>query len=175
MTLRPRRNGAQSVRARRKVATGYQRILVPLSDEPGSESAVDLACRLAAEKRSAIAAVVVIEIPPTLPLDAHMLEEEEDAERLLDRAEAVGDSYGVSVSPHVIHAREAASAIAEAARKLGTELIVIGGSRKHRRSAVAPIFDTTIQDVLRKAPCRVMVLAEQLDGAADAYSASAAA
>jgi nucleotide-binding universal stress UspA family protein len=172
--LRPRRNGAPS-RTRRKVATGYQRILVPLSDDPGSESAIDLACRLAAEKRSAIAAVVVIEIPPTLPLDAHMLEEEEDAERLLDRAEAVGDSYGVLVSPHVIHAREAAGAIAEEARKLGTELIVIGGSRNHRRSSVAPIFDTTIQDVLRKAPCRVMVLAEQLDAAAVARTASTAA
>ena len=104
-----------------------------------------------------------------------MLEEEEDAERLLDRAEAVGDSYGVLVSPRVIHTREAAGAIAEEARKLGTELIVIGGSRNHRRSAVAPIFDTTIQDVLRKAPCRVMVLAEQLDSAAGSYTASTAA
>ncbi len=104
-----------------------------------------------------------------------MLEEEEDAERLLDRAEAVGDSYGVLISLHVIHAREAAGAIAEEARKLGTELIVIGASSNHRRSSVAPIFDTTIQDVLRKAPCRVMVLAEQLDVAAVARTASTAA
>lgn len=40
------------------------------------------------EERSRIAEVVAIEIPPTRPLDAHMLEEEEDADRLLDRAEA---------------------------------------------------------------------------------------
>jgi nucleotide-binding universal stress UspA family protein len=135
-------------------------------DDPVSEKALDVACRLASEKRSSLAAVVVIEIPPALPLDAHMLEEEDDAHKLLDRAEAVGDSYGVSVSPRILRAREAAGAIADHARALDAELIVTAAPRDSRRIPNAPIFETTIEDLLRKAPCRVMVIAARLDTAA---------
>jgi nucleotide-binding universal stress UspA family protein len=142
-----------------RVALGYRRLLVPVADDPESEKALDVACRLAAERHASITAVTIIEIPPLLPLDAHMLEEEDDAHRLLDRAEALGASYGVRVSPRILRAREPAIAIVEQAKAIEAEIVVIGCARDRRRSARAPIFGSAIQDVLKKAPCRVMVIA----------------
>jgi len=145
-------------RSRPTVSIGYRRILIARADDPQAEKALDVACRLAAERQASITAVVVIEIPPLLPLDAHMLEEEDDAHRLLDRAEAVAESYGISLAPTMVRAREAAGAIVERARAIDAEVVVIGGVRTSRRSTRAS-FGRAVQDVLEKAPCRVMVVA----------------
>jgi nucleotide-binding universal stress UspA family protein len=101
----------------------------------------------------------VIEIPPMLPFDAHMLEEEDDAHRLLDQVEALGASYGVSVSPRIVRARETAGAIVDQASRVRAELILIGVPRPTRRSLDGRMFRNGIEDVLRGAPCPVMVIA----------------
>jgi nucleotide-binding universal stress UspA family protein len=138
---------------RPRVAAGYRRILVPVVDDAVSVEAVDVACRLAAERHGSITVTTVVEVPPQLPLDAHMHEEDEDAHALLARAQAIADSYGVDVSPCVVHARDAAEAIVEQARRTGAELLVVGGTCGGRR------LRGTIRDVLRKAPCRVALIA----------------
>src|SRR5213593_3191627 len=92
-----------------RVLVGYRRILVPVVDNPESAEAVDVACRLAAERHGSLAVVTVIEVPPQLPLDAHMLEEEEDAHAVLVRAQAIGASYVVDVSTSILRARDAAA------------------------------------------------------------------
>jgi len=146
-------------RGRPQVLHGYHRILVPFLENAESEKAMAMACRLAADRHGSITVVTVIEVPSLLPLDAHMTDEEKGARELLSRAEAVGASYGVRISARVLRAREAESAIVEQAEALAAEVIVIGSARKTRRSARAPIFGRTIQHVLKKAPCRVMVVA----------------
>jgi nucleotide-binding universal stress UspA family protein len=140
-----------------RVSVGYRRIVVPIADNAESEKAMDVACRLAAEHRASIAAVTVTEVPPLLPLDAHMREEEEEARELLLRAHAIGVSYGVDISVRVLRSREAASAIVGQAKAIRAEIIVIGGARKSR--ARPQPFGHTIQEVLKKALCRVMVVA----------------
>ena len=135
------------------VAAGYRRILVPVVDNAVSDEAVDVACRLAAERHGTITVTTVVEVPPQLPLDAHMDEEDEDARVVLARAQAVGESYGVDVQACVVHARDAAEAIVEQARRTGAELLVVGGACGGRR------LRGTIRDVLRKAPCRVALIA----------------
>jgi len=137
------------------VATGYRRILVPVVDSTASVEAVDVACRLAAERHGSITVTTVVEVPPQLPLGAHMDEEEEDARALLVRAQAIADSYGVDVQACVVHARDAAEAIVEQARRTGAELLVVGGTCGGRR------LRGTIRDILRKAPCRVALIAAQ--------------
>jgi nucleotide-binding universal stress UspA family protein len=138
---------------RPRVSNGYRRILVPVVDDTVSVEAVDVACRLAAERHGSITVTTVVEVPPQLPLDAHMDEEDEDAHAVLARAQAVADSYGVDVSSCVVHARDAAEAIVEQARRTGAELLVVGGTCGGRR------IRGTIRDVLRKAPCRVALIA----------------
>src|SRR5439155_721190 len=52
------------------LALEYRRLLVPMGRDRESEEAVDLACRLAADRGSTITAITVLEIPMELPLSA---------------------------------------------------------------------------------------------------------
>ena len=140
------------------VALEYRNILVPVADALESEEAVDLACRLAAERRSVIVAATVIEVPLELPLDARLPEDEERADELLEEARAIGDSYGVNVIGRLLRARRAGRAIVEEAAGRQSEIIVIGAPRKERRGRRG-IFGDTVDYVLKHAPCRVMVVA----------------
>jgi nucleotide-binding universal stress UspA family protein len=132
-------------------------VLVPLLGDD-SERAVEVACRLA-EERASLTAVVVIEVSPLLPLDAHMTADEEAARAAVHRAEAVADGYGLRFSGRTVRAREAGTAIVELAEELGCDVVVIGAERRrapHRRLAG---FGGTVRHVLRKAPCRVLLVA----------------
>jgi basic amino acid/polyamine antiporter, APA family len=133
---------------------GYRSILLPVSDNAETDQALDVACRLAADRGGTIAAVAVVEVPPSLPLAAHMLDEEAGAKRLLRRAEAVGESYGVRVHGCTVRGRDAGPAIVEEANARGVELIVIGAPRPRRRP-----FGRTVQLVLKHASCRVLLMA----------------
>ncbi len=144
------------------VDRGYRKLLVPMVDDPQSERAMGAACKLAAERHASITALAVIEIPSLLPLDAHMKDEEEDARRLLARAESLADAYGVAVVAHSVRARDAAVAIVEQLDADEFELIVVGARRRRRSSKQAPAFGRTVQYVLRKASCRVLVVAAPL-------------
>ncbi|MHB8641525.1 MAG: universal stress protein [Gaiellaceae bacterium] len=138
---------------------GYRSILVPLADNLDTETALDVACKLAAEHGARLVAVAVVEVPPLLPLDAQMQPEEGAAQRLLARARAVAESYGVHFVDRVARGREAATPIVELARSERTELIVMGAPRRVRPRRSAPAFGHTTQSLLKRAPCRVMVLA----------------
>jgi nucleotide-binding universal stress UspA family protein len=131
------------------MAVAHRRLLVPLTGHPEPERVMGTACSLADDGASVVA-VVVIEISPLLPLDARMDDEEAHARSLLGRARAVGDHYGIRVVPRVVRARDAGSAILDLAREEGSELVVLG-ARRHRVRGVA-------RHVLRKAPCRVLVV-----------------
>ena len=140
------------------MARGYGRLLVPLDDRPESFQALEIACRLAADDHAKITAIVVLEVPALLPLDAHLHDEEEAARRLLERAGATADSYGVKVSPKLVRARDPGAAVVQQAASDHTELIVICAQREElaaspRRAAPDPVLH-----VLKGAPCRVMVV-----------------
>jgi APA family basic amino acid/polyamine antiporter len=138
-------------------ALEYRNILVPLA--PGRETleALDVASRLATERRARIVAIAVIKIPLELPLDAADPRAEREANDLLDRARAIGDSYGVDVIGRLVRARRAGRAIVEEAERRQMQIIVMGAPR--RRRARAGIFGGTTDFVLKHAPCRVMVVA----------------
>jgi len=138
---------------------GYRSILVPLADNPETEKAVDVACKLAAEHGAKLVALAVVEVPPLLPLDAHMKPEEAAAQRLLARARTVADAYGVHFVERVARGREAATPIVQLAQSERSELIVIGTPRRVRPRLSAPVFGHTTQSVLKHSPCRVMVIA----------------
>ena len=118
-----------------------------------------VACRLAAERHASITVLAVIEIAPFLPLDAHMTEEEEDARRMAAQAQAIGDAYGVTVHRRTVRTREAAGAILGQAEADQSDLVVIGARRRERGSNQAPAFGGSVQHVLRKASCRVLIVA----------------
>jgi APA family basic amino acid/polyamine antiporter len=141
-------------------ALEYRNVLVPLSPGESAQEAVDVACRLAAERRARVVAMVVLEIPLELPLDARVPDLEDAADELLDEAQAVGESYGVRVIPRLARARGAGSAIVEEATRRASEIVVMGTPRSERRRSGAALGGT-VDFVLRNAPCRVMVVASR--------------
>jgi APA family basic amino acid/polyamine antiporter len=138
-------------------ALEYRSILVPVKPGRESEEAVDLAARLAAERRASIAAISVVTIPLELALDSRLPEEEAAADEALDRAAAIGELYGVEVTGRLLRARSAGRAIVDEAARRGSEIIVMGAPRRDRPRR--SIFSDTVDFVLKNAPCRVMVAA----------------
>jgi nucleotide-binding universal stress UspA family protein len=132
---------------------------VPISTAVESVEAVDLACRLAAERHATVALIATIEVPADLPLDSHMPDEEEAARHALDEAQAIADSYGIASSAHVVRGRDAGEVTVQEARRARIELIVVGAARRQTRNPHTPIFGPTVQFVLKHASCRVMVAA----------------
>jgi basic amino acid/polyamine antiporter, APA family len=141
------------------LALEYRRLLVPIVSGQPSDDALDVACGLAAERRSQILALLVIEVPLDLPLDAELPGEDERANRELDEAQAIGDSYGVTVTGRIVRARRAGAAIVEEAERRSSEIIVLGALRKMLTAGSMTIFGATVDYVLKHAPCRVMVAA----------------
>jgi APA family basic amino acid/polyamine antiporter len=101
------------------LALEYRRILVPMGRDRESEEAVDLACRLAADRGATITALTVLEIPMELPLSADLPEKLDDLYDLLDEAKAIGDSYGVTCRP-VCSALAASGAPSSTRRRAAT-------------------------------------------------------
>jgi basic amino acid/polyamine antiporter, APA family len=141
------------------LALEYRRLLVPVLTGPASDEALDIAAGLAAERGAQITAVYVIEIPLDLPLSADMPAEEELANRELDEARRIGASYGVTVIPRLVRARNAGAAIVREAERRSTEIIVIGAPRKDMPTRKRAIFGHTVDYVLKNATSRVLVTA----------------
>ena len=142
------------------IALEYRSILVPIATGYPSDEAMDVACRLAAERRATIVALTVIEVPLELPLDAFLPEQIREADEQLDEARAIGNSYGVNVIARIVRARNAGRAVVDEAVRRGSEIVVMGGPRRVRLAAgKRAIFGDTVDFVLKHAPVRVMVVA----------------
>jgi len=146
------------------IALEYRSILVPVKPGRESEEAIDFACRLAAERRSSIAAVSVVIVPLELPLDAELPQAEAAANEALDVAVAIGELYGVDVVGRLLRARKPGRAIVREAERRQTEIIVLGAPRSGRPGRA--IFSETVDHILKNAPCRVMVVAGRKAAAA---------
>jgi nucleotide-binding universal stress UspA family protein len=136
-------------RKRLRAFDDYRRLLVPVVDNEASEGAIDVAAQLAADRGASITVVNVVQVPPVLPANAHMRDEEARAHVLLSRAAAIAERRGVGVSVRAVCARDAATTIVDEARSRNAEVIVLGSER--------PLGET-VQHILRKAPCRVMIV-----------------
>jgi basic amino acid/polyamine antiporter, APA family len=141
------------------LALEYRRLLVPVVTGQPSDDALDVACGLAAERGAQIIALNVLEVPLDLPLNADLPDEEDHANDELDEAQAIGDSYGVTVVDRLVRARNAGEAIVEEAARRGSEIIVLGSPRRALTARSRAVFGTTVDYVLKHAPCRVMVAA----------------
>ena len=140
-------------------ALEYRNILVPMGPDRESEEAVDLACRLAAERRATVVAITVIEVPLHKPLDAEMPEEEYGADELLDEAKRIGDTFGVKVIGRVVRARSFGRAVCDEANRRVSEIVVVGADRRDRGLSKTEVFSDTVDYILKHAPCRVLVAA----------------
>jgi APA family basic amino acid/polyamine antiporter len=174
----------------------FRNILVPVFGTELDDDIVSTAGRLAAAEQeesggeaeaTRLDVVYVIEVPLTLPLDAELPpEREEEARGALERAAEVGGEYeDVKVVTEVVRARGVGSGIVDAARRNGSEAIVIGGEPPSRIKGGATLggigaakpaeVGAATEYVLKKAPCRVLLTAPPEDAQGQRISASSVA
>jgi nucleotide-binding universal stress UspA family protein len=99
----------------------------------------------------------VIRVPLDKAIDAELDEQEERAAASLAEAALLGADLGVQVRTEAIRARSIGEAIVSEATRRGNDLIVCGSAPKWRRQS--RFFSPTVEYVLRKAPCEVLVVA----------------
>ena len=143
------------------LALEYRRIVVPILAGRPSDDALDIACRLAAERGARVVALTVLEVPLDRPLDTALPQEERQANAELDEAIAIGDTYGVRVVGRLVRGRSASAEIVREAEQRGAEIIVLGSPRKDLVDRRRGVFGSTVDRVMRNAPCRVMVTASR--------------
>jgi nucleotide-binding universal stress UspA family protein len=144
--------------ARRTAAVRYRSIVVPLLGLDETEHALDLACRLAADRGAHVVLVAPLIVPQELPLNAHFDAEEAELRARLDHAAAIADSYGVGVRRRIVRTRAGAlgEELAEVGRDHRAELVVVGAPVESRRGFRRP-FPPEILAIIRDAPSRVMI------------------
>jgi APA family basic amino acid/polyamine antiporter len=135
-------------------------IVVPL-EEPGelAEEVMATACRLALDAGGSVVAVSAIVIPVRDPLDASRPEREHAVAEVQEMARSLAEDYGLEFRAVVKRTRNAGRSIVDAVTEYDAKLIVIGSPEKHRlaTSRQVAFFGSTVDFVLRKAPCRVIV------------------
>ena len=137
--------------------TAFSSILVPMKLGPIGEEMVATAVKLAQDRGALIEALYVIRVPLDLPLEAELTDKEEAAAASLAEARLLGADHGVEVHGHTVRARSIGQAIVEQADRLNADLIVLGSSPRWRRQS--RFFSPTVEFVLRKASCEVLVVA----------------
>jgi APA family basic amino acid/polyamine antiporter len=135
----------------------FHRILVPMKLGIIGEEMLATAVKLAAEHGAEVHALHVIRVPLEQELDAPMFDEDENAEASLAEAKLLGQDFGVEVEGTTVRARAIGSAIVEQALVVGADLIVLGSAPRWRRQA--RFFSPTVDYVLRRAPCEVLIVA----------------
>jgi nucleotide-binding universal stress UspA family protein len=118
---------------------------------------VATAVKLAQERGSSVDALYVIQVPLDQPLEAELTEAEERAAASLAEAALLGADHGVEVHGETVRARSIGQAIVEQARARDADLIVLGSAPRWRRQS--RFFSPTVDYVLRKAPCEVLIVA----------------
>ena len=138
-------------------ATTFRRILVPMKLGIIGEEMLATAIKLASDPDAQVHALHVIRVPLDLALDAPLHDEDERAEASLAEAKLLGEEHSVAVSGTIVRARAIGAAIVECAYELETDLIVLGSAPRWRRQS--RFFSPTVDYVLRKAPCEVLIVA----------------
>ena len=135
----------------------FSSILVPMKLGAIGEEMVATAVKLAAERGAEVEALFVIRVPLDKAIDAELDEQEERAAASLAEAALLGADLGVQVRTEAIRARSIGEAIVSEATRRGNDLIVCGSAPRWRRQS--RFFSPTVEYVLRKAPCEVLVVA----------------
>jgi nucleotide-binding universal stress UspA family protein len=136
----------------------YRSIVVPLLDSEETEHALDLACRLAADRGARVVLVAPLVVERELPLNAHMDGRLTGLKERLESAAAVASSYGVAVRREIVRTRPGSLGedVARFAAERRAELVVVGAPVESRRG-FHRAFPREVLLLVRDAPCRVMI------------------
>jgi nucleotide-binding universal stress UspA family protein len=141
-------------------------VVVPLLDRKATRHALDVACRLASDRRSSVLLVAPLFVELELPLDALFEQEEAELRAELDVARKIAESYGVGCEATIVRTRhgQLGADLAAAAVEASASLVVVGAPIESRRAFRRP-FSRDVWSVIQDAPCPVLIATESAKGA----------
>ncbi|HKV66675.1 MAG TPA: amino acid permease [Gaiellales bacterium] len=138
----------------------YSTIIVPLERlDAVAEETMAASCRIAVDSGAVVVGVSAIYVPVREPIDTPMLDREREVEEVQELARSLASEYGVEYRSVVSRTRSPGRLVVDAAIEYGAQLIMVGSPYKRRlaRSLHEEFFGQTVDFILRKAPCRVIV------------------
>jgi nucleotide-binding universal stress UspA family protein len=135
------------------------RILIPVANPLTAEELVRVGAALLDRKNGSLTVLGIVEVPEGTPLSEGATKARQ-ARRLLQRVLDFAPE-GVAIHTAVRIGRRAAEGVIEAATELDAQLIVFGWGGKPsmpRPGAEPPVFSSTIDEVVRDAPCDIAVV-----------------
>src|SRR5215469_1720956 len=155
-----RRIATKAVRSVNKLGN----ILVPLlGRNEATDRIVALAAQMARQRNGRVEFLAVIQVPFTLPLNAHVEQDGKVALEALECAESVaaqcGGRNGVQISKRILKARDIGAAVVHEAEEQLVDLVLLANTPVRVRGSMQQI-DPAIEYVMRNAPCEVLVLSQ---------------
>ncbi len=137
------------------------RIVIPVANPATAEELVRLGGDLLEARTGELTALGIVEVPEGMPLSEGATRARH-ARRLLQRVLDFAPE-GTPIHPIVRIGRHAAEGIIEAAAELDADLIVFGwgGKAAAARDGLSAPFSSTIDEVMREAPCDIAVVKQR--------------
>jgi APA family basic amino acid/polyamine antiporter len=120
----------------------------------GNTDAIQTACQLAKSFGAKLTAIHVMEIPPSLPLNAPMVKREQQGEAALKRAEAVAREYDLSIQLKLVKSRSVEGALLDMVADGEYDMIIVGARKDELKQKDR--FALEVEKLLKDAPCRVL-------------------
>ena len=139
----------------------FRRAVIALSGGSSDSRIVRLAAELARTARAELVAVHVVEVDWSLPLDADLAGSSDEAQQVLDRAEAIAEEARITLEPVLLQARDVGPALVDEAAERNADLLLLG-LPYHKRFGGDFAIGNTIPYVLKNAPCAVWVVREPI-------------
>jgi nucleotide-binding universal stress UspA family protein len=142
-------------------APQFRRAVVALSGGRTDRPIVALAADLARQGHADLIGVHVVEVNWTHPLDADIASHDEQAQRVLDIAEATAEASRYQLDTVLLQARDVGAALVDEAVERDADLIICGLPFQRRFGGEFAV-GRTIPYVLKNAPCGVWVIREPM-------------
>jgi nucleotide-binding universal stress UspA family protein len=139
----------------------FHRAVVALSGGAVDDLIVRLALEVTRHAHGELVAVHVVELDWTQPLDADVAERSEDAQRVLDAAEAIVEAAHGKLDSVLVQARDVGAAIVDEAAARDADLLILGLPYKTKFGGDFAV-GRAVPYALKNAPCAVWVVREPM-------------
>jgi nucleotide-binding universal stress UspA family protein len=139
----------------------FRRAVIALSGGPVDSIVVRLALEVTRHGHAELVAIHVVELDWTQPLDADVAERSEEAQRVLDAAEAIVESAHGKLESVLVQARDVGAAIVDEAAARDADLLMLGLPYRTKFGGDFAI-GRAVPYALKNAPCAVWVVREPI-------------
>ena len=139
----------------------FRRAVIALTGGPVDTETVRVAVELARPTKAELVGVHVVEIDWTLPLDADIAGNSDEAQRVLDQAESLAEQLGHRMESVLVQARAVGAAIVDEAVEREADLLLVGLPYRTKFGGDFAL-GRWILYILKNAPCAVWVVREPM-------------